>query len=472
VPRRQERASRHVTSHVRDVTLSQDGKLLAYVAALAGDLPHIWVRQALGGTAIQATRGHEPDTTPDFSPDGTRIAFLSARDGGGIYIGPSLGGESKLLVRNGAAPRFSPDGNAVLYWNRQRSVFTIPVVGGSPHVVEALNSYQLATPPRWSPDGSELIFRGTKRGRAPSEHWWIVPLSGGPGRIAWLPGIERDQGQFPPVRDWRRTRDGRSWIVYSIQGADGWTLYRIEDDPGGKTRHTPESIASGAGQLGLNSRLSEDEKLAYNTLVLGGSIYAIPQLRGRKGAGPVERLPLSEELNCHSPALSRDGRWMIYSSSNEQQSSRVILRDLRDGSERLLDDEGVGPDGVGGNSISPDGSRVTVSRRSKGRVSSILLPTAKGDSEELCENCTARGFSSDESTVLVEQYAVPGEGADSIVSCNLATNTHRVFLQDRSRSVSGLLFVGRPLGCVYPATRHGFSDPDRSGTERHGRKAG
>jgi dipeptidyl aminopeptidase/acylaminoacyl peptidase len=341
--RRQETAARHIASHVRDVTLSQDGKLLAYVAALAGDLPHIWVRQTLGGSAIQATRGPEPDRAPNFSPDGTRIAFFSTRDGGGIYIGPSLGGEAKLLVRNGAVPRFSPDGNTILYWSAQRSVLTIPAAGGSPHPVGALNGYQVLTAPRWSPDGRELIFLGTSRG-TPPERWWIVSLSGGPGRIADLPGIERDQGQIEPVRDWRRTRDGREWLIYSVQSGDAWSLFRIEDDSNRKTRQAPELIASGAGQLGMNSRLSEDGKLAYNTLVFGGSIYEIPAARGHRSSESIERLPLPEELNCHSPALSRDGRWLLYTTFDEDKPNRVLLRDLRDGSERLLDDNGVGPD--------------------------------------------------------------------------------------------------------------------------------
>jgi DNA-binding winged helix-turn-helix (wHTH) protein len=58
-------------------TLSRDGKLLAYVSTVGGDVPHIWVRQTGGGKAIKVTAGTARDFAPDLSPDGTQILFSS-----------------------------------------------------------------------------------------------------------------------------------------------------------------------------------------------------------------------------------------------------------------------------------------------------------------------------------------------------------------------------------------------------------
>jgi len=59
---------------------------------------------------LYLTQNPANDSAPDFSPDGTRIAFASTRDGGGVYAIPALGGEERKIADHGNSPRFSPDG--------------------------------------------------------------------------------------------------------------------------------------------------------------------------------------------------------------------------------------------------------------------------------------------------------------------------------------------------------------------------
>jgi DNA-binding winged helix-turn-helix (wHTH) protein len=101
--------------------LSRDGKLLAYASSVGDQPAHIWVQQTAGGEAIPVTTGPDLDAVPDFSPDGTRIAFYSERKGGGIYTTSTLPGEPRLLVGAPRAiyPRFSPTGDSVLYWQNK-----------------------------------------------------------------------------------------------------------------------------------------------------------------------------------------------------------------------------------------------------------------------------------------------------------------------------------------------------------------
>ena len=108
------------------------------------------------------------NTTPNFSPDGTKIVFRSSRDGGGIYEIPAFGGEIRLLARGGLNPKFSPDGSQVAYWvgapgvaaavPGSGAVWVIPVSGGQPHKVGS--EFTSAHYPIWSPDGKHLLLVG------------------------------------------------------------------------------------------------------------------------------------------------------------------------------------------------------------------------------------------------------------------------------------------------------------------------
>ena len=54
----------------------------------------IWVRQVGGGDPIRLSHDPADDDEPDFSPDGTLLAFHSDRSGGGLYVVPALGGHT------------------------------------------------------------------------------------------------------------------------------------------------------------------------------------------------------------------------------------------------------------------------------------------------------------------------------------------------------------------------------------------
>src|SRR5574340_153109 len=97
--------------------LSPDGKLLAYSADRgAYGERDLYVKQVAGGQPIRLTSDGEGNTTPDFSPDGSKIVFRSNRNGGGLYEIPAFGGDARLLARDGLNPKYSPDGSQIAYW--------------------------------------------------------------------------------------------------------------------------------------------------------------------------------------------------------------------------------------------------------------------------------------------------------------------------------------------------------------------
>jgi dipeptidyl aminopeptidase/acylaminoacyl peptidase/CubicO group peptidase (beta-lactamase class C family) len=99
--------------------LAPDGAHVAYVlrtqdAAADRTVTELWVVPTGGGSARRLTAG-PADTTPVWSPDGTRLAFL--RDGR-LTLLPMAGGEARVLPglpQPAGAPAWSPDGTRLVF---------------------------------------------------------------------------------------------------------------------------------------------------------------------------------------------------------------------------------------------------------------------------------------------------------------------------------------------------------------------
>ncbi len=148
-----------------NAAISPDGKLMAYSSNRENreKLGDIWVQQVDGGGLIRITEGRD-NTDPAFSADGTQIAFRSERQGGGIYIVPSLGGDAREFVHEGHRPRFSPDGRWLMYWTstnetdpHRTKLLVRPLSSGTARQVSAGCGVDVYTPV-WSPDSSRILF--------------------------------------------------------------------------------------------------------------------------------------------------------------------------------------------------------------------------------------------------------------------------------------------------------------------------
>jgi Tol biopolymer transport system component/DNA-binding winged helix-turn-helix (wHTH) protein len=432
--------ARLITSFGWQPALSRDGKLLAYSSSVGDEPAHIWVQQTAGGEAIPVTTGPAQDEVPDFSPDGTRIAFYSERNGGGIYTTSTLPGEPRQIVGTPKAvyPRYSPSGDSILYW-RNKMAFTVSVNGGQSVSLPLNQDFIVYSPAIWAPDGKQVVFFGSPR-REPDKpaNWWIAPLAPGDARLLGLPGVGQNSPSPTFVRAWVRAADNREWIFYSTTTTQSWKLWRIQTSPQDSIVGTPEMVASGNGGGGIFGSPSRDGKLAYMVWSGSVSIYQISVSdRGQK-LGPTFQLPLHEAEFHNSPSLSHDGKWMAYVTDSPGKPYRIVLRNLSTGAEHLLDDSDPRPNGDVATSISPDGSTVLFQRGCKEASfryipddplpCGFMVSAAGGKAERICLRCTPRGFSSDGSLVLLQKYDRADANKDRIVTLDLRTKTEHEFL--------------------------------------------
>lgn len=134
----------------------------------------IWLQDAAGTQraliASQASEG-----SPALSPDGATLAYVSDASGGiEVYLIAANGKGVPVQVTNGgdSAPKFSPDGRALLF-RKGRHVFQIAVKDGQPEgdsvqrfAVDNLfggGTYALA------PDGNSLYAVQLGKGAIPRE---------------------------------------------------------------------------------------------------------------------------------------------------------------------------------------------------------------------------------------------------------------------------------------------------------------
>jgi dipeptidyl aminopeptidase/acylaminoacyl peptidase len=109
---------------VQDPQFSPDGQRVAFVVSepLKGEkrIRHIWMFEKKSGAARQFTYSEKSETTPRWSPDGAKLAFLSNRGGDEqqIYVLSMTGGEAAPVTKGKAsvsALAWSPDGQSIAY---------------------------------------------------------------------------------------------------------------------------------------------------------------------------------------------------------------------------------------------------------------------------------------------------------------------------------------------------------------------
>ena len=147
---------------------SPDGTRIAFTSDRDGDY-EIYLMNTDGTGTIQLTDNDHQEWTASWSPDGTRIAFTSDRDGDyEIYLTNTDGTGTIQLTNNDSldwAPQWSPDGTRIAFSNDRdgdAELFIMNADGSNPQQLTD-NDHDEWTA-SWSPDGARIAFDSDRDG--------------------------------------------------------------------------------------------------------------------------------------------------------------------------------------------------------------------------------------------------------------------------------------------------------------------
>ena len=156
-----------ISSDAASPAISRQGDKLAYVTEfLDSDIWRVSIKDVAAPTKLIAST--RMDMQPVFSPDGSRLAFVSSRDG--MYAIWTSNADGKDPVRlssvRGATPVWSPSGKHIVFDSDVRGRWDIAVIG-----TEGGNEVWLTDgssdnrAPSWSADGEWVYFGSNRSGK-------------------------------------------------------------------------------------------------------------------------------------------------------------------------------------------------------------------------------------------------------------------------------------------------------------------
>jgi Tol biopolymer transport system component/predicted Ser/Thr protein kinase len=296
--------------------ISKPGKNGTSRMALQTELrdTNIWRLDLSTGSATPLISSTMMDYYPQYSPDGSRVAFASDRSGATEIWTANADGSNQVQLTSfqsrAAAPRWSPNGHSIAFSSSKTGrlfVYVVDAQGGEPRRV--IDGWR----PSWSSDGNWLYF-GSKR--SGSDQVWKVGLEG-----------------TNPVQV---TRAGGFELMESCDGK--WLLYTKSDRAPGLWR-----IPSGGG---LEELLLSDVVVGNWSPITGGILYAPGGLGGAPvGASTVgetqivarywfesrrtQRVGRIDRAGSNGTTAGRDGRYFLWTRVERVDSDLMLVENLR-----------------------------------------------------------------------------------------------------------------------------------------------
>jgi tricorn protease len=209
------------SAHAQTRLLRQPTISAAHVAFAYAN--NIWIVGREGGDATRLTSFQGATSDPQFSPDGTLVAF-SGQYGGNtdVYVVSARGGEPRRLTWHPGVDivqGWSPDGKSIVFASGRTNApvgvprfWTVPVDGGFETPLPMPRAFQ----GKYSPDGTRIAYR---MANSWDDEW--RNYRGGQNRPIWILDLASFELVTPP---WEGSKDiDPAWdgdVVYFLSDRD------------------------------------------------------------------------------------------------------------------------------------------------------------------------------------------------------------------------------------------------------------
>jgi len=249
------------------------------------------------------------DVFPQYSPDGSRLAFYSQRSGiGQVWVSDAEGRQAQQItfIKQGqaATPHWSPDGRTLAIDSNQTGVSEVYTVSANGGAMKPLTEGPIVNfDAVWSRDGRWMYFTSKRTGR---DEIWKMPDGGGPA-----------------------TQITHNGGIGAVESLDGKTLYFSKETGTGSIWRMP----SGGGP---EEQLA-DSLYRVNFAVTARGIYYMTR-PGNSGTSELRFynfatgktttiLPIG--LPEYGLDISPDGRYLTYAQMDDAGSVLMLVENFR-----------------------------------------------------------------------------------------------------------------------------------------------
>jgi hypothetical protein len=212
--------------------VSPDGATVAFVRKDGSDVPtSLWLIDIDGTHERQVTRAPADVQSPEWSPDGSMIAFSAADEpeGRALYTIRPDGSDLQMLVGGQAVEgvTWSPDGASLVYSSADPTVpgasydlWKVSLDGSAPIDLTPTAAID-ETDPSWSPDGTTIAYVG-------KDGIMAIPANGGESRLI-APSIVGEDGvsRSPQAPAWSPDGSLLTFVGDPVTSPGGATVYAL-----------------------------------------------------------------------------------------------------------------------------------------------------------------------------------------------------------------------------------------------------
>ena len=241
---------------------------IAYVVQTSRTSWELHIADADGANSQSALRSREPIISPAWSPDGSRLAYVSFETGKPVvYVHTVMSGERRAVANfrgSNSAPAWSPDGRtlAVTLTREGNSQLFLMNADGS-NVRRLTTSPGIDTEPTFSPDGQAIYFTSDRSG---GPQIYRLPVAGGNAQRVTFNGDYNISPRLSP--------DGK--LLAYVARRSGQFKVHVLDVASGQETPVTDTTRDESPSFAPNGRM-----LLYATDVGGRGILASASIDGR-----------------------------------------------------------------------------------------------------------------------------------------------------------------------------------------------